>query len=44
MDIPLEKAPFLEFENHKMYVLSPGPFGCEFTKLDVEEEMRKNEN
>lgn len=28
MGVPLVEIPFKEFERHKVYELSPGPFGC----------------
>jgi hypothetical protein len=39
MDVPLEKVPFLQFENHRVYALSPGPFGCECKKMNLAEEL-----
>ena len=39
MDIPLEELPYLLFEKHVFYELSPGPFGCQMTKRRPNEEV-----
>jgi hypothetical protein len=28
MGVPLTEMPYKEFEYHRIYELSPGPFGC----------------
>ena len=39
MDIPLEELPYLLFDKHVFYELSPGPFGCQMTKRRPNEEV-----
>lgn len=34
MGVPLQEIPFKNFERHRVYELSPGPFGCSCTVVE----------
>jgi len=39
MGTPTEKVPYLPFDHHKIYALTPGPFGCNCREINVAEEV-----
>lgn len=39
MGTPTERVPYLPFDHHKIYALTPGPFGCSCREINVADEV-----
>lgn len=39
MGTPIDQVPYLPFQQHRLYVLTPGAFGCNCEEVDIVKEM-----